>query len=220
MGSIHSLNVGRPMPSKAGEGHFTGIGKVSVAEAVFRAPGPKLGGLGSGVEGDFIGSQRHHGGDYQAVYAYSREELDRWEERLGRELPSGMFGENLTTLGIDVDGARIGERWSVGDEVVLEVCGPRIPCATFQARMGERGWVKRFTQVGNSGAYMAVVAPGIVRHGDTIEVVSQPDHEIDIRVAFRAFSGDLEAAERVVAEACLREPDHNFLAARLSRQRS
>lgn len=208
------------MPSKAGDGRVTGIGKVPVASADFRAPGPKLGGLGSGVEDDFIGSQAHHGGDQQAVYAYSREELDQWETRLTRDLPNGMFGENLTTLGLDVDGARIGERWAVGSAVVLEVSGPRTPCATFQARMGERGWVKRFTQVGNSGAYLSLVRPGTVRQGDPIEIVSQPEHDIDVRLAFRAFSGDLDAAERVVAAACLAADDHNFLADRLRRRLS
>ena len=208
------------MPSKAGEGRVTGIGKVPVVSAEFRAPGPKLGGLGSGVKGDFIGSQDHHGGDDQAVYAYSREELDQWAARLSRDLPNGMFGENLTTLDVDVDGARIGERWAVGREVVLEVRSARIPCATFQARMGEKGWVKRFTAVGNSGAYLSVIAPGTVRQSDPIEVVSQPEHDIDVRLAFRAFSGDLQAAERVVAAACLAESDHNFLADRLRRRTS
>jgi MOSC domain-containing protein YiiM len=143
-GKVLSLNLGRPAPSRAGDGHVTGIGKAPVDSARLRPPGPKLSGRGSGIEGDFIGSRRHHGGDQQAVYAYAREELDRWEERLGRQLPNGMFGENLTTVGVDVDGALIGERWAIGDEVVLEVCAPRIPCATFQARMGEKGWVKRF----------------------------------------------------------------------------
>ena len=219
-GLVHSLNLGRPIPSNAGDGRVTGIGKVPVASAEFRAPGPKLGGLGSGIEGDFIGSQDHHGGNDQAVYAYSREELDQWEARLSRHLPNGMFGENLTTLDLDVDGARIGERWAIGSDVVLEVCSPRIPCATFQARMREKGWVKRFTAVGNSGAYLSVIVPGTVRQGDPIEVVSHPEHDIDVRIAFRAFSGDLEAAERVVAAACLAADDHNFLAGRLRRRTS
>ena len=141
--------------------------------AHLRAPGPKHGGLGSGVEGDFLGDTRHHGGDYQAVYAFAREELDWWAAQLGRDLPNGMFGENLTTSGLDVDGALVGERWAVGDEVVLEVCGPRIPCATFAARMGERGWVKRFSEVGRTGAYLSVVTPaGRCGRATPIEVVS------------------------------------------------
>jgi MOSC domain-containing protein YiiM len=186
----------------------TGIGKRPVEAAQVRAPGPKKGGLGSGLVGDFVGDDRHHGGDRQAVYAYAREELDAWEGRLGRGLPDGVFGENLTTLGVDVDGALVGERWRVGEEVVLEVCGPRLPCATFASRMGERGWVRRFTEVGASGAYLAVVAPGIVRSGDTVEVVHRPDHAVDVRLTFRAFTGDLDAAARVLEARVLGEDDH------------
>jgi MOSC domain-containing protein YiiM len=198
-----SLNVGRPEPSTAKNVGVTGIGKRPVDSAVLRAPGPKHGGLGSGLDGDFIGDTRHHGGDYQAVYAFAREELDRWAARLGRQLANGMFGENLTTSGLDVDGALVGERWAVGDEVLLEVCGPRIPCATFAARMGERGWVKRFAEVGRTGAYLSVVSAGTVRPGDAIEVVARPDHDITVPDTFRAFMGDLEVAERVLAADCL-----------------
>ena len=123
-------------PSSAKGVEVTGIHKRAVEVATLRAPGPKRGGLGSGLVGDFIGEVRHHGGDPQAVYAFAREELDVWERRLDLTLPNGSFGENLTTVGLDVDGSLIGERWAVGDEVVLEVTGPRIPCATFAARMG------------------------------------------------------------------------------------
>jgi MOSC domain-containing protein YiiM len=131
-----------------------------------------------------------------------------------------MFGENVTTTGVEVDGALIGERWQIGDEVVLEVCGPRIPCATFQARMGERGWIKRFTAVGNSGAYLSVIASGTVRHGDFIQIIHRPSHSIDVRRSFQAFSGDAEAAAEVVAAACMHEPDHKFLVGRLNRRSS
>src|SRR6478672_2261264 len=202
-----SLNVGVSEPNPAKKVGVTGIGKKPVDSATLRAPGPKHGGLGSGVVGDFIADVAHHGGDQQAVYAFAREELDAWQERLGRELADGLFGENLTTSGLDVDGALLGERWAVGDEVVLEVCGPRVPCATFQARMGERGWVKRFTEVGNTGAYLSVVTGGEVRPGDAIEVVSRPGHGGDVRMAFRAFMGDLEAARQVLAADALAGAD-------------
>lgn len=208
MAHIHSLNVGRSEPNPVKRSVPTGIGKRPVDEVSVRAPGPKRGGLGSGLVGDFVGDQRHHGGDHQAVYAYAREELDAWQDRLSRALPDGMFGENLTTVGLDVDGALVGERWRVGDKVVLEVAGPRIPCSTFASRMGEKGWVKRFTQVGNTGAYLSVVAPGTIRRGDTVQVLARPEHGIDVRVAFRAFTGDLDAARRVLHARVLNPVDH------------
>jgi MOSC domain-containing protein YiiM len=215
-----SLNVGRSEPSSAKNVGVTGIAKRPVDSAVLRAPGPKHGGLGSGVEGDFLVDTRHHGGDYQAVYAFAREQLDWWGDQLGRELPHGMFGENLTTTGLDVDGALVGERWAAGAEVLLEVCGPRIPCATFAARMGERGWVKRFSEVGRTGAYLSVVTGGTVRPGDAIEVVSRPSHDITVPDTFRAFMGDLDVAERVLAAGCLVEAEAAELRDTVARRRS
>ena len=215
---VLSLNIGRAEPNAAKDVGVTGIGKRPVGSAVLRAPGPKHGGLGSGVEGDFIGDVQHHGGDQQAVYAFAREELDWWGEHLGRPLADGLFGENLTTTGLDVDAALLGERWAVGPEVVLEVCGPRIPCATFQARMGEKGWVRRFTEVGRSGAYLSVVTGGTVRSGDPVEVVSRPDHDIDVVAAFRAFTGDLDAARRVLDAGALGAEDAAELREKVERR--
>lgn len=219
-GHVHSVNVGRAAPNPAKAVGVTGIAKAAVDEAELRPPGPRRGGLGSGVEGDFIGDERHHGGDRQAVYAFAREELDWWARELGRDLANGLFGENLTTRGVDVDGALVGERWRVGEDAVLEVSGPRIPCATFAARMGERGWVRRFTRHGRSGAYLAVLTPGTVRPGDRVEVLERPDHGIDVPTAFRAFSGDLDAAERVLAAGCLDPAHHDDLAASVRRRTS
>ncbi|GAA4237136.1 hypothetical protein GCM10022254_48410 [Actinomadura meridiana] len=101
---------------------------------------------------------RNHGGPDQAVYAYAREDLDFWEDELGRPLPNGVFGGNLTTTGIDVNGARIGERWRLASETVLEVSCARIPCATFQGWLAEKGWIKRFTRTARPGAYLQVIA--------------------------------------------------------------
>ncbi len=158
---VLSVNVGHPEPNPYKDSHNTGIGKQPQSEPVeVRAPGPKHGGLGSGLVGDFIGDVKHHGGDEQAVYAVAREDLDRWAERLGRDLPNGFFGENLTTVDLDVNEARLGERWRVGADVVLEVTCPRIPCSTFRGWVGERGWLKKFTADARPGAYLRVVEPG------------------------------------------------------------
>ncbi|MFF7236031.1 MOSC domain-containing protein [Streptomyces collinus] len=185
-----SLNVGRPRPvpyTDQPEG-VTGIDKQPVDRPVrVAAPGPK--GVGaSGVAGDAVCDTRHHGGDDQAVYAYAREDLDAWGRELGRPLPSGCFGENLTTEGLDVSGALIGERWRIGSGLVLEVTSGRIPCRTFQGHMGERGWVKRFTRKGVTGAYLRVIEPGEIRAGDPIEIVHRPDHTVTAALQFRAVT--------------------------------
>ena len=204
----------RPDAGKIG---VTAIDKRPVAWVEVRDPGSKRGGLGSGVIGDDIGSRKHHGGSRQAVYAVAREELDWWGAELRRELRDGMFGENLTTVGLDVDGAVLGERWRVGS-ALLEVSGPRIPCATFAAWMGERAWVRRFTERGRTGAYLAVVEPGTVSAGDGVEVLDRPAHGITVPEVFRAFTGDDDAAARVLAARVLAPDDHSALERRLARR--
>jgi MOSC domain-containing protein YiiM len=215
---VLSVNVGLPEPNPAKDVPHTGIAKRPVESALLRAPGPKHGGLGSGLVGDFVGDVESHGGDQQAVYAVAREELDVWGGRLGRELPDGMFGENLTTHGFDVDAQRIGARWAVGPEVVLSVTGPRIPCSTFQRRMGEPGWLKRFSDEGRTGAYLAIQTGGTVSSGDEITVLSVPEHHVTLPLAFRAFMGDLDAADRVLAAGCLAPDDDAWLRDRVARR--
>ena len=113
-----------------------------------------------GLYGDVQADRKHHGGVGKALYAYADEAADYWAEQLGRPIPPGLFGENLRTAGLDVDGAEIGERWRIGDGLVVEVTCPRTPCATFQRRMKEPQWVRRFTEAGRVGAYLAVVHAG------------------------------------------------------------
>jgi MOSC domain-containing protein YiiM len=187
-GKILSVNLAVPEMSTAKGVGMTGINKRPVDHAVtVRAPGPKTTGLHSGLVGDQIFDIEHHGGDDQAVYAYAREDYDWWERQLGRELPGGLFGENLTTAGVDVNGAVIGETWRIGDDLVLQTTFGRIPCVTFQAKMGEPHWVRRFARENRPGAYLRVVSPGEVRAGDTVEVVDRPPHAVSIADGFRAW---------------------------------
>jgi len=186
---VLTVNTGGLRPISSGKDLPTGIHKRPHAGPVdVRAPGPKADGLGSGLVGDEIGDHRHHGGDGQAVYAYAREELDEWELVLGRTLHNGAFGENLTTSGLVVSDAVIGERWRVGDHVELQVTGPRIPCNTFRVQMAERRWLKTFTLAAKSGAYLSVVAPGTIVAADEIVVVHRPDHGVLVSHAFRALT--------------------------------
>ncbi len=199
MAFLDSVNVGQPQPNAYKTTKRTGIGKRPVRTAVeVRDPGPKSTGLGSALVGDFIGDGKHHGGSTQAVYAFQREDLDLWAERLGRDLPNGYFGENLTTIGIDVNEARLGERWRVGSEVVLQVTTPRTPCATFRGWMGEKAWARLFTQEARPGAYLSVVVPGQISAGDAIEVIHRPEHEITLAMSFRALTRERDLLPRLL----------------------
>lgn len=211
---IRSLNVGSGASSPHSSAPTTGIDKRPVPAIEVRDPGPKHGGLGSGVVGDHVGDQRHHGGATQAVYAYAREDLDWWAGELGRELRDGAFGENLTTTGIDCTHALIGEVWTMG-QVVLRVEVPRIPCGTFAGHLGERHWVKRFAAAGRTGAYLSVTTPGRICVGDEV-VIERPDHDITLLLNFRAAMGDLEAARRVLDAEVLHEAEHAWLAERVA----
>lgn len=207
-GSVLSVNLGRAAVDRGKPANTTGIDKQPVASAVVTAPGPRTAtrNLGpdarSGLAGDYIGDGRHHGGDIQAVYACAREDLDLLGAQVGRAFASGSFGENLTTVGLDVTGALIGERWRIGtgaDAVELQVTCPRIPCNTFRAWIAERGWLKTFTRAARPGAYLSVVTPGVVRAGDVVEVVFRPEHEVSIGMLFRSQTLERELAPRVLA---------------------
>jgi MOSC domain-containing protein YiiM len=193
-----SVNVGAPLSAEHAALGVTGIDKRPVDHPVeVRAPGPPGVG-GSGLVGDSVCNLRVHGGDDRAVSAYAREDLDDWEKDLGRALPCGVFGENMTTSALDVTNALIGERWRVGATVVLEVAMPRIPCGNFAGWLGEQGWVKTFTERAVPGVKMRVVVPGAIRAGDAIEVVRRPAHDVTVREAFQALTTHPEHLPRLL----------------------
>ena len=200
-GSVLSVNLARVQanPHKS-DVATTGIDKHATSEPVLvRAPGSKSNGLGGGLVGDMVCDRANHGGDTQAVYAYAREDLDHWESVLGRTLPGGVFGENLTTTGLDVNAAVIGERWRIGDELELAVTVPRIPCGTFRGWIAERGWLRTFTRAAMPGTYLSVVSPGQVRAGDPIAVVHRPAHGVTVAQVFRAITLEPELLPSILA---------------------
>lgn len=173
--AVHSLHP------DAGSIGVTAIDKRAVEGAV------RVGTLG--VRADVQASRKHHGGPDKAVYAYAQDDAEFWERELDRKLHPGWFGENLRVEGLDVNGARIGEVWRIGDTVEVEVTMPRTPCATFARWVGgsaSRGWVKRFSDEGRLGAYLRVRRAGEVRAGDAIAVVSSPEGAPTVLEAYRA----------------------------------
>lgn len=152
----------------------------------------------NGLAGDERADKANHGAPSHAVYSYAREDYDWWEGMLGRDLRDGRFGENLTTSGLDVNGALLGERWRIGT-ALLEVTGPRVPCVVFREWMDEPGWVRRFTEAGRPGAYLKVVEPGELGAGDEVEIVARPAEGVTVADSFLAYHGDRELMRRLLA---------------------
>ena len=153
---------------------------------------PKLGRVAienDGVEGDSVLDTKNHGGEDQAVYAYAREDADWWEKEIGIEIANGRFGENLTTSGVDVTNAIIGEIWKIGTST-LQVTMPRIPCKVFQGFWQRPNLIKEFTQAQRPGAYLRILEEGYVEENSPIEILEIPTHGITIKDLFAAKSGE------------------------------
>jgi len=131
------------------------------------------------LAGDHQADHRYHGGPDRAVYAYASEDYAWWSDRVGRVLAPALFGENLTLRGVDVSGARIGERWRIGTTVV-QVTAPRTPCSKLAYVMDDPLFVKAFGVALRPGAYLRVIEAGTVAAGDRAEVISRPDHDLTV----------------------------------------
>ncbi|MGH8878740.1 MAG: MOSC domain-containing protein [Stackebrandtia sp.] len=195
-GEVISVNIVHAVI--AGPSRMTGIDKRPVSGRV---------GLGrTGLAGDVQCDTRFHGGPDKALYAYACEDAYFWAAELGRSIPAGLFGENLTLRRVDVTGAVIGERWRIGDDVLVEVRMPRSPCANLAHRMGIPKFHHRFDASGRTGAYLSVLESGSIGAGDTVTVENRPGHGVTVadctgrpRVApmRRLLAGGTDLAEEV-----------------------
>ncbi len=186
MAQVISVNAGTPR-----EAAWAGIGRTAMDKQPQFGPVPVT---RRGLEGDQVADTVHHGGVDQAVYAFAREDLDWWEVELGREIRNGQFAENLTTRGLDVNEAEVGERWLVGT-ALLEVAMVRIPCNDFKnwqrlSGYDDRAWVKRFALQARPGPYLRVIQEGVVQAGDDLRVVHQPGHGVTVSTMFKALTID------------------------------
>jgi MOSC domain-containing protein YiiM len=163
---VRSVNVGRPRRVEwRGRAIRTAIWKLPAA-------GPVEVGYRQ-LAGDDQADRRVHGGEAKAVYAYADEDYEWWVARweAGRAaIEVGLFGENLTTRGVDLGAAASGDRWRVGS-AELEVTQPRSPCFKLGLRVGDDAFVREFAAAGRFGTYLRVVQPGVITAGDRIAVV-------------------------------------------------
>ena len=176
-----SINIFSPESSSSDNESGSGINKRPIKGRVAL--------LGNGVQGDRIFDKKNHGGYDAALYAYADEDTQWWQNQLGVKIPNGKFGENLTTQGVDVTGALIGEKWRIGS-ALLEVSQPRIPCLTFAEFWDRPTLIKDFTQAGRPGSYLRIIEEGEIEAGDKIVIEGRPSHGITIGDLFSAKSGE------------------------------
>ncbi len=181
-----SVNVGRPREFEfQGKRATSSIWKTPAAGPV-RARGVNL-------EGDDQADRQVHGGADKAVYAYSIEDIRWWERELDRLLELSAVGENLTTSGIDVNDAVIGEKWAIGT-AVLEVSQPRVPCWKLGVKIGDPKFPRKFMKAGRPGAYLRIVREGAFTAGERIDVVDRPSHGVRVADVFRIFTRERKKA--------------------------
>jgi MOSC domain-containing protein YiiM len=153
---------------------------------------------GVNLAGDDQADRKAHGGPDKVIYAYAVEDARWWGQEIGRSLAYGEFGENLTTEGMQVNDALVGERWQIGT-TVLEVSEPRIPCWRLGVRMNDKMFPRRFTESLRPGAYLRLVVEGDVGAGDEIRAVERPDHDLTIRDVFRIYTRDHDEVRRLLS---------------------
>lgn len=190
-GTVLSVNVG-------GVRQFEYNGRPAVS-AIWKSPVTgRVAAKGVNLAGDDQADRKAHGGPDKAVYAYAIEDMRWWGDELGRTLEYGEFGENLTTEGIDVNGALVGEVWEIGS-VTLEVSEPRVPCWRLAVRMEDKLFPKRFVEAGRPGSYLRILDEGELGAGDEIRVLERPDHDLTIGDVFRIYTHDRADAGRMLS---------------------
>jgi len=185
-----SINVGTPR-------EFEYKGRTAIS-AIWKSPvAGRVAAKGVNLEGDDQADREAHGGFDKAIYAYAAEDLQWWEQQIEQDIEHGQFGENLTTEGIDVNNALVGEHWQIGS-TVLEVSEPRIPCWRFGVRMNDKTFPKKFTQALRPGSYLRIIQEGDVGTGDEVKIIEKPTHDLTIKDIFRIFTKNRDEAGRIL----------------------
>jgi len=191
---IVSLNIGQPQTLAYFNNPttYTAGNKIPIPQAFLRV---------NGLEGDAVADTKNHGGPDKAVCVYSYDHYPYWEERLGKKLTPGAFSEGFTISGIQETGVCIGDIFKVGDAIV-QVSQPRVPCDKLAGKHGTSEVRTAIHTNGYSGFYFRVLTEGLVRTGDTVELLTHHPSAVTVAFANEVFykrRPDLASLQRLLA---------------------
>jgi MOSC domain-containing protein YiiM len=153
------------------------------------------------LDGDRQADLSVHGGISKALYAYPAEHYEYWKTELPEmQLPYGMFGENFTTEGLSEETVNVGDRFRVGTAELM-VTEPRMPCYKLGIKFGRADILRRFLASRRTGFYFAVLKEGLVKAGDSMELLRKDVNNIAIAEITRLYAfekNDVEMLRRVV----------------------
>jgi MOSC domain-containing protein YiiM len=195
--TVVSVNVGTPREILVKDG--------VVLTSIFKSPvAGRVAVTGNNIAGDVQADMSVHGGPHKAVYCYPEEHYGYWREQLPFvTLVAGMFGENLTTRGLDEEEVSIGDRFRVGS-ALLQVTQPRMPCFKLGIRFGRADIVKKFWRSGRPGIYFSIIEAGDVAAGDPIALVQPAADRISVADVVALYQGKKRSAD--LMDRALRAP--------------
>jgi MOSC domain-containing protein YiiM len=152
------------------------------------------------LAGDGQADLVNHGGPDKAVLSYAAAHYSGWRQELARpDLPHGAFGENFTIDGQSEAEVCIGDIYSIGGDVMVQVSQPRIPCWKLARRWRLKELTALVERTGRTGWYLRVFREGEVRPGLAVTLVERPCPEWTVAHASRVMRTRIQ--DRVAAGA-------------------
>ena len=110
----------------------------------------------------------------RALCLFTLEEIERLQNE-GHPIAIGTVGENITLAGIDLATLTIGAQMQLGKEVRIEITGFAAPCKTIRESFSDHNFTRISHKVhpGESRVYARILREGVVRPGDTAQVLSE-----------------------------------------------
>jgi MOSC domain-containing protein YiiM len=159
MAQIYSITYQPVDQSYEGE-RFSAFIRVPVEEARLIA--------GHGIEGDAKAGRNPR----RQLNLLSYEWLEGLRQQ-GYQTEPGAFGEQMIIRGLDVLTLQPGERLRLGNGACIEITKPRTGCTRLEAAQGVP--IPKEALKAGIGVLATVITSGVIRVGDSVEVVPQEE---------------------------------------------